>query len=114
MKADFKLNILFTAVFLILNGCGKKGEVVTFESVCQTENQSEVQINGFIRQTKNTPDLTPNSALLVEHKNGTGGFIKLMFANDFREKEIGEVKITGKILKENNLCVLKVEKIEAR
>ena len=112
MKADFKLKILFIAIFLIVNGCGKKGEIVTFESVCQTENQSEVQIKGFIRPTNYTPDLTTNSALLVEHKNGTGGFIKLMFAKDVNEKEIGEVKIIGKVLKENNLCVLKVEKIE--
>ena len=114
MKADFPLKVLFVGIFLIPNGCGRKIDVVTFENVCQNENQSVIQINGFLHTSKNTPDLTSNSALLVENKNGTGGFIKLMDANELTGKEVGEVKIIGKVLKENNLCVLKVEKIEKR
>lgn len=115
-KKDLAIFIFLFTASAFLSTCQKSGKSVNFANVCQAENHSIVEIKGFLYLPKATspatPDLTPHQLLLVENKNGTGGFIEI--ANNesdiFPSKD--GVKITGEILKEKNMCVLKINKIE--
>lgn len=104
-----KRNIFILFICLRLASCGQRESATGFAEVCREKNNTSVQIRGFLTTT---PNLTSNQNLLVENKNGTGGFIKLLLDQREQINPTGEVKITGKVLKDENGCVLKVEKIE--
>lgn len=92
--------------------CGKNENAVTFNDICQENDQADVQLSGFLVYPQSTPNFTNQSFLLVENKNGTGGFIKLQLAETPISNSPKEVKILGKVLKDEKGCVLNVEKIE--
>ncbi len=114
-------NSLFILIFpvglIFFAGCGKRENPVTFETVCREKNEKEVELSGFLLKTSangftETNFETSQSFLLVEHKNGTGGFIKVVVNKEEIPKTTETVKIVGKVLKNEDLCVLQVEKIE--
>lgn len=110
--------VLLLTLFLISAACEKKGTAVTFENICQEENQKKVEIKGFLHLSPTTFGIVNGKEfvqphLLVEQKNGTGGFIEILFENGKVAKTNGEVKITGKVLKDEKSCVLEAEKIES-
>ncbi len=113
MKVKFWLKVILWGVsILAMSNCRGKTQAVTFADVCQENNQTKVHLRGFLHSSQATPNLTSNSALLVENKNGTGGFINLLFETPEMGETNSEVEIIGTVLKDKNLCVLKVEKIE--
>lgn len=113
MEVKFLLkNILIGLVAMNAINCSQKESVVSITDVCQEKDQAVVQLKGFLVYPQTTPDLTSQPFLLVENKNGTGGFIKLNIAGTSISNESDEVKIIGKVSKDEKGCVLKVEKIE--
>jgi hypothetical protein len=118
MQVKFKLNLVFLlTIFLMLIGCEKKRSAVTFENICREENQAKVELKGFLHfSTANLMTVAENKVspkhLLVEHQNGTGGFIKVIFESKEISQSEGAVKVIGKVLKEGDSCVLQIEKVE--
>jgi len=113
MRVKFWLKvILWGATILAMSNCGESRQAVTFADICHENDQTKVHLRGFLHSSQATPNLTSNSALLVENENGTGGFINILFETPEMRRINSEVKIIGTVLKDNNLCVLKVEKIE--
>lgn len=92
-----------------MNCAKKNAKSADFSGICKIENQETVEIQGFLHLQG---DSKSNQFLLVENKNGTGGFIKVLFEKNAVAETLGEVKIVGKVLKGENSCVLKIEKIE--
>ena len=88
------LQLSFLLILATVASYGRKETAVNFANVCDAENQSEVQINGFLHP-QITTNLNSNSLLLVENKNGTGGFIKVEFENAEMNQLKSEVKITS-------------------
>lgn len=119
MRLGSNLNLVFLlTLFLTSVACEKKGTAVTFENICQEDNQRKVEIKGFLYFSPTNYGVVNGSEflqshLLVEQKNGTGGFIEVLFKDEKKFMTNGEVKVIGKILKDDKSCVLEVEKIES-
>ncbi|MEK7725342.1 MAG: hypothetical protein AAB336_13400 [Acidobacteriota bacterium] len=118
MRGKFYLHLLlFLAICSFGGSCEKRGIAVSFANVCEQENQQRVELKGFL-------DFSPNNFmtiayrdfyyqhLLVENENRTGGFIEVLFENGKISRINSEVNVIGKVLKDENSCVLEVEKIE--
>lgn len=120
MRERFNLKLFnFFVICIFLAGCEKRGTVVTFANVCHEENQQRVELKGFLNHSPNNfMTMTYRDFyyqhLLVENENGTGGFIEVLFTDEKVSRTNGEVKVIGKILKDEFSCVLEVEKVEAR
>ncbi|HRH46329.1 MAG TPA: hypothetical protein PKY82_32085 [Pyrinomonadaceae bacterium] len=120
MRANSNLHlVVFFAIGSMLVSCEKKGMVVTFENICREENQKRVELKGFLNFSQKSFMTMPyhdfyQQQLLVENKNGTGGFIEVLFEDGKVSKPNGAVKIIGKVIKVENSCVLQVEKVETQ
>ena len=108
-KKDFANYIFLLLISALLSACGKSGKSVTFANVCQEENHSVVQIQGFFHLSGANDS---NQFLLVENADETGSFIQIEHTNSTFISSTNGVKITGEVLKEENSCVLKIQKIE--
>lgn len=114
MQSKNILHFIFLTSSAVALCCQSRETLVTIANVCREKDQTDVRIKGFLLQTKTSSGLRADSSLLVENNNGTGGFITILFDGAGDAKETGgEVKIVGKVLKDENSCVLKVEKIES-
>ena len=115
MQLCSNLNLVFfLTLFSISAACEKKGTAVTFENICQEDNQKKVEIKGFLYFSPTNLGIEKEKKfLLVEQKNGTGSFIEVQFNDEKKIMKNGEVKVIGKILKDGKSCLLEVEKIES-
>lgn len=120
MRGKFSLTIfLFLVIGAVSVCCEKRGTAVTFANICHEENQKRVELKGFLNFSPNN-FITINyrdfyyQNLLMENENGTGGFIEILFEDQKIFQTNGEVKVIGKVLKDNFSCVLEVEKVETQ
>jgi adenylate cyclase class IV len=116
IKSRINFLLFFFALAVFPNCAKKNAKSADFGSVCKMENHEIVEMIGFLHLQSNSKtasaNIASNQILFVENKNGTGGFIELEFEGEQPENILGEIRISGKVLKDSNSCILKVEKIE--
>jgi hypothetical protein len=136
--------LLAVAAASSLCACRGGGKAVAFADVCREEQHALVSLEGYLRlPVISEAGALPGSRqlLLVEKANGAGGFLPVVaedsqtgepnhvaelplsytykdfriFTDDGAEVNADErLRVTGEVVKDFNLCALRIHRIEAR